>query len=91
MNKQKVAKELLKLAKQIVSNKDNEFIADQLLNAWDSMNEKEMINHLAKNTDYSKSKLKKIVDDWYDDVSLRMKMDLARASDWDKWIKKELR
>ena len=44
---------------------DKEFIADQLVNAWEHNSEKEMFSHLAKQTKVDKAALKKVVHAWY--------------------------
>lgn len=69
---------------------DEEFIADQLNNAWEATPEDEMIDHLTRNTKYSRSKISRLVKKWYDDHRLRMKMDLARKWEWEDWLLKEL-
>ena len=91
MNNHKVAKQLLGLAKAILAMSDEEYIADQLNNAWEHMSERQMLKHLALETKYDEDDLKHLIGKWYDDVGLRMKMELSRTSEWVKWIRKELR
>ena len=70
---------------------DERFIADQLVNAWEFNSEREMLGHLVANTKYDETKLKAVVAKWYGDVRFRMKMELARTTEWVRWLKSELR
>lgn len=78
-------------AKSVHAANDEKFIADQLVNSWEFMSEREMVKHLAKSTKYTEDQLKPFVDKWYDDISLRMKMDLARTNQWVRLLKSELK
>lgn len=91
MNRTEIARELVAVAKILSAAKDEEFIADQLVNAWEHMSEREMVKHLASSTKYSEANLKKFVDKWYDDFEFRMEMDLARTSQWVRLLKSELK
>jgi hypothetical protein len=64
-------KEHLRLKKEGSSDKqymvDKTFIIDQLANAWEHMSPQEMFKHLSKQTKVDKTKLKKLVNDYYKD------------------------
>ena len=90
MDKIKLASELVKLARVLVAMGDEEFIADQLVNAWEASNEREMIRHLASETAYSAAELKPLVYKWYGDVRLRTKMERASTTEFERWILSEL-
>lgn len=86
----KMADEDEKSEPKVAATSDEEFIADQLNNAWEVTPEREMVDHLAKETKYSKSALRRVVKKWYDDSQLRRKMELARTTVWIDWLEKEL-
>jgi len=91
MDNQKIARRLIGLAKELVGAvSDEEFIADQLVNAWEFSSPDEMTRHLASETGYSRSQLKPLVNKWYDDVRLRMKVDMMSKSTFEAWILSEL-
>jgi len=77
--------------KNVISKlNDYEYLADQLINSFEYMDEKEMLKHILSETKFDKIKLKKLIDTWYDDVLLRMKIGIKRTNDIVKWLKEQL-
>ena len=80
----KIIKE--ELQKVLKENHEEDFIADQLVNAWEENSPNEMFQHLSgqvKGVD--KNKLKKLVDDWYKDSRRRNDVLLLKKDVMD-WI-----
>lgn len=93
MNNKQIAKELIRLAKEIKSTirvRDKAFIADQLVNAWEHNSPKEMYDFLASELERTMSssklgKLARLVKDWYRDSRRRMDV-LMMKEDINDWI-----
>ena len=66
---------------------DYEFIADQLINAWEFMGEAEMLEYLSQEIGVNDTRLQKIVNEWYNDVNLRMRMELIPQDEFEIWLK----
>ena len=66
---------------------DYEFIADQLINAWEFMGEAEMLEYLSQEIGVNDTRLQKIVNEWYNDVNLRMRMELSSQEEFIVWLK----
>ena len=65
---------------------DYEFIADQLINAWEFMGEAEMLEQLSQ-TPFDIDKLQKLINIWYNDYKLRFNMELIPQDEFEIWLK----
>ena len=65
---------------------DYEFIADQLINAWEFMGEAEMLEQLSQ-TPFDIDKLQKLINIWYNDARLRMRLELIDQDQFEIWLK----
>ena len=62
-----------------------EFIADQLVNAWEFMTPEQMLNHLSKQIpEVNREKLKELIDTWYNSTKRNKVLNLY--SDIIPWI-----
>lgn len=66
---------------------DYEFVADQLTNAWEFMSESEMLEYLFSETGFNDDKMQKLIDLWYSNVKLRIKMELTTTDSFITWLK----
>lgn len=66
------------------------FIADQLVNAWEHSSEKELVNHLHKETKVEKKQLASAVKEWYKDHKLRTKLSMGNTKDIRRWLETHL-
>ena len=79
-----------------LNDRDYMSIADALVNAWETMDVEEMIDHLYKDVVGVSPKridpvaIQFLVQKWYDDLSLRRKMDTANKATWLKFLKKQM-
>lgn len=71
-----------------VSIQDIKILKDQLFNAWEHLDSKEMFKHLAKETNFNKKELKAFVDSWYENDKRRNKllMNLYDEDDFYDWF-----
>lgn len=91
MSKEKIKEMIRPIIREIMSeayptDKDFEFIANQLINNWINMSKLQMFNNLYKKTKINPKELSKLVGDWYKDSKIRNEISLAKKKDIKRWL-----